>query len=351
MSTILQNALVCCVEHREIFPEDMMQIMRSMMQGELSDLQISALLLGLRVKKETISEISAAAQVMREFAVPVAAPSTPHLIDIVGTGGDGASSFNISTAAMFVVAAAGAIVAKHGNRSVSSPSGSADVLEALGANIMLSPHHIAECMKATNIGFMFAPNHHPAMRHVAAVRNALGIRTLFNILGPLTNPARAPNVLMGVFHEDLVGIQVRVLQCLGTQRALVVYGCDGLDEISLSAATRVGELRDGHIIEYTLHPSDFDLHTAHLHDLKVDNPQASRLMLQRALQPEQNTPHPAHEVVCLNAGAALYIADLAPTISAGIALARATIASGAAHTKLHQFIKFTQICAAQADLP
>ena len=263
-----QEALQRTIEHREIFHDEMLHLMRMIMNGELSPLMTAALVTGLRVKKETIGEITAAAQVMREFSTKVHVADPTHLVDIVGTGGDGAHTFNISTCAMFVAAAAGAKAAKHGGRSVSSKSGSADVVEALGGNIHLSPEQIARSIEEVGIGFMFAPNHHPAMKNVAPVRKELGVRTMFNILGPLTNPASAPNILMGVFHSDLVGIQVRALQRLGAEHAVVVYGRDGMDEISLGAATLVGELKDGQITEYEIHPEDFGLTMASNRALK-----------------------------------------------------------------------------------
>jgi len=262
-----------------------------------------------------------------------------HLVDIVGTGGDGASSFNISTASMFVVAAAGGRVAKHGGRGVSSKSGSADVLEALGARIELAPELVAECLDRTGIGFMFAPLHHPAMKVVAPVRREMGVRTMFNILGPLTNPAGAPNVLMGVFHPDLVGIQVRVLQELGAQRALVVWGRDGIDEISLGAGTLVGELRDGVVREYDVHPEDFGIAMAASRNLRVNDAGESKIMLLAALEDMPGLPR---EIVALNAGAALYVTGLAEAIEDGIALARRTIASGAARAKLDEFVNTTR---------
>jgi anthranilate phosphoribosyltransferase len=248
-----QEALQRTIEHREIFHDEMLKVMRMIMNGELSPVMTAALITGLRVKKETIGEITAAAQVMREFSTKVTVANPQNLVDIVGTGGDGSHTFNISTCSMFVAAAAGAKTAKHGGRSVSSKSGSADVLESLGVNINLSPERIAQSIEETGIGFMFAPNHHPAMKNVAPVRKELGVRTIFNILGPLTNPAGAPHILMGVFHPDLVGIQIRALQRLGAEHALVVYGRDGMDEVSLGAATLVGELKNGHISEYEIH--------------------------------------------------------------------------------------------------
>ena len=266
------EALTRTIDHREIFHDEMLSLVRRIMSGEMSPVMMAAVLVGLRVKKETIGEITAAAQVMREFATKVEVKDKTHLVDIVGTGGDGSHTFNISTCAMFVAAACGARVSKHGNRSVSSKSGSADVLEALGLPLSLTPEQIAASIEATGIGFMFAPNHHPAMKNVGPVRKELGIRTIFNILGPLTNPADAPNILMGVFHPDLVGIQVRALQRLGAEHAVVVYGKDGMDEVSLGAATMVGELKDGEVREYEIHPEDFGLTMASNRALRVATP-------------------------------------------------------------------------------
>ncbi len=339
MAITPQQALQRTIEHREIFHDEMVALMRQIMRGEVSDAMTSAILTGLRVKKETIGEIAGAASVMREFALPVEVSDRTHLVDIVGTGGDGAHTFNISTASMFVVAAAGARVAKHGNRSVSSKSGSADVLEALGAAIDLTPVQVTACIAECGIGFMFAPVHHPAMKAVAPVRGEMGVRTLFNILGPLTNPAGAPNILMGVFHPDLVGIQVRVLQQLGAQRALVVWGRDGMDEISLGAGTLVGELRDGQVREYEVHPEDFGIAMAASRNLRVADVAASQAMLLEALDGRAGLPL---EIVALNAGAALYVAEVSDTIANGVALARATIASGAARERLRQFVAATR---------
>ena len=344
MPITAQEALTRCIEHREIFHDEMLKIMRMIMSGEMSPAMTAAILIALRVKKETIGEITAAAEVMREFANKVVVDGGPHFVDIVGTGGDGSHTFNISTAATFVAAAAGATVAKHGNRGVSSKSGSADVLEALGVNINLNAEQVAQCIRETGIGFMFAPNHHPAMKNVAPIRRELGVRTLFNILGPLTNPAGAPNMLMGVFHPDLVGIQVRVMQRLGARNALVVWGKDGMDEISLGAATLVGELRDGKVREYEIHPEDFGLAMVSNRSLKVADAQGSRAMLLEALGDVPGTPR---EIVTLNSAAALYAADCVPSIEAGIELARATIASGAARAKLDAFVATTQRLAAQ----
>jgi anthranilate phosphoribosyltransferase len=339
MTMSLQDALQRTIEHREIFHDEMLSLMRRIMSGEVSPVMIAALTVGLRVKKETIGEIAAAAQVMREFATKVEVPDAEHLVDIVGTGGDAQHTFNISTASMFVTAAAGARVAKHGGRSVSSKSGSADVLEALGANIMLTPAAVAQCIGETGMGFMFAPSHHAAMKHAAPVRRELGVRTIFNILGPLTNPAGAPNQLIGVFHPDLVGIHVRVLQRLGGKHVLVVYGKDGLDEVSLGAATMVGELKDGEIREYEIHPEDYGMAMKSHRGLKVADAMESREMVLEALGDVDGTPR---EIVVLNAATALYAAGVAESIGDGIERARAAIASGAARRKLDAFVATTQ---------
>lgn len=334
MSITPQEALQRAIEHREIFHDEMLHLMRLIMKGEMSPVMIAAITTALRVKKETIGEISAAAMVMREFSTKVDIADRTHLVDIVGTGGDGSHTFNISTCSMLVAAAAGARVSKHGGRSVSSKSGSADVLEQLGINISLTPQQIASCVEQVGLGFMFAPNHHPAMKNVAPVRKELGVRTLFNILGPLTNPAGAPNILMGVFHPDLVGIQIRVLERLGAEHALVVYGRDGMDEITLGASTWVGELRNGRIREYEIHPEDFGLRMAGQRALKVDTPEQSMAMLLSVLQGE---PGAASDIVALNAGAALYAANVASDMAAGIELARGALSSGAALRKLNEW--------------
>ena len=334
-----QEALQRVIEHREIFHDEMLHIMRLIMGGEMSPVLMAAFISALRVKKETIGEITAAAQVMREFSTRVQVADTKHMVDIVGTGGDGSHTFNISTCSMFVVAAAGAKVSKHGGRSVSSKSGSADVLESLGVQINLPPDQIAACLKEVGIGFMFAPNHHPAMKNVAPVRKELGVRTLFNILGPLTNPAGAPNILMGVFHPDLVGIQVRALERLGAEHALVVYGQDGLDEVSLGAATLVGELKNGKITEYQIHPEDFGFAMSSNRALRVETPEQSRAMLQGVLD---NQEGPARDIVVFNSAVALYAANLVDSIEAGLAPARVAIADGGAKAKLQQLIARTQ---------
>ena len=322
-----QEALVRTIEHREIFHDEMLHIMRQIMRGEWSPVMLAALITGLRVKKETIGEITAAAQVMREFATPVTVADKTHLVDIVGTGGDGANTFNISTCSMFVAAAAGAKISKHGGRGVSSKSGSADVMEAVGVKINLAPEAIAQCIAQVGIGFMFAPNHHPAMKNVAPVRRELGVKTIFNLLGPLTNPADAPNILMGVFHPDLVGIQVRALERL--------YGKDGMDEVSLGAGTLVGELKNGQITEYEIHPEDFGLTMVSNRSFKVETPAQSRAMLLGVLD---NVPGPAKEIVVLNAGVALYAANVADSIAAGIQKARVALESGAAKARLDALV-------------
>ena len=343
-----QQALQRVIEHREIFHDEMIDLMRQVMRGDVSPVMTAAILIALRVRKETVGEIAGAAEVMREFSAKVEVPDAAHFVDIVGTGGDGAHTFNISTASMFVAAAAGATVAKHGNRSVSSKSGSADVLEALGCAIELQPAHVAACLAESGMGFMYAPIHHPAMKNVAPVRREMGVRTLFNILGPLTNPAAAPNILMGVFHPDLVGIQARVLKKLDSRRALVVWGRDGVDEISLGERTLVGELRNGEITEYEIAPEDFGLARAPLSALRVDDPQASKAMLLEAIT---GTAGPASDVVALNAGAALYAAGIAVSIQDGLARARASMATGAPRAKLDQFVALTQAKAALAVAP
>lgn len=334
-----QQALQRTIEHREIFHDEMLTVVRQIMSGEMSAVMMAALITGLRVKKETIGEITAAAQVMREFSTKVHVTDATHLVDIVGTGGDGSSTFNISTCSMFVAAAAGARVSKHGGRSVSSKSGSADVLESLGININLSPQAIGQCIEDIGIGFMFAPNHHSAMKHVAPIRKELGVRTIFNILGPLTNPASAPNILMGVFHPDLVGIQVRALQRLGAEHAVVVYGRDGMDEVSLGAATLVGELVNGSISEYEIHPEDFGLQMASNRALRVDTPEQSKAMLLGVLDNQKGA---ARDIVIFNAGVALYAANVAKTMRDGVDRARIAIESGAAKAKLQALIQATQ---------
>jgi anthranilate phosphoribosyltransferase len=313
--------------------------MRQIMRGELTPAQIAGFIIGLRVKKETIGEIAAAAQVMRELATPVEVKDDRHLVDTCGTGGDAAHTFNVSTCTAFVAAAAGARVAKHMGRSVSSSSGSAEVLEAFGANIALTPAQTGQAIDKLGIGFMFAPAHHAAMKYAAPVRKELGVRTLFNILGPLTNPAGAKNQVMGVFHPDLVGIQVRVLQRLGSKHVMVVYGLDGLDEMSVSGATMVGELVKGEINEYLLNPSDVGLELYDRRAIEVHTVDESKAMITAVME---NQPGPAHNIVALNAGAAIYVAGLAKSLQAGVERAREAIASGAAKKKLDEYVAFTQ---------
>ncbi len=333
-----QEALTRVIEHREIFHDEMLEIMRQIMSGQMSPVLISAIIIGLRVKKETIGEITAAAQVMRELATKVNVKDPQNLVDIVGTGGDGSHTFNISTASMFVTAAAGARVAKHGNRAVSSKSGAADVLEAFGANIVLPPAQVGQCIDEVGIGFMFAPNHHSAMKHAAPVRRELGVRTIFNILGPLTNPAGAPTQLMGVFHSDLVGIQARVLQRLGTRHAMVVYGLEGLDEISVSGRTCVGELKNGKVEEYEIHPERFGLGVHDPRTIKVGTVEESRDMVLSALE---NKPGAPRDIVAVNAGASIYVSGKADSLEAGVEKAFEIIKSGAARAKLDDFVRAT----------
>jgi anthranilate phosphoribosyltransferase len=334
-----QDALIRVIEHREIFHEEMVSLMRQMMSGELSPTLISAIVMGLRVKKETIGEIAAAAQVMREFATKVDVPDHANLLDTCGTGGDSAHTFNISTAAAFVAAAAGAKVAKHGGRSVSSKSGSADVLEALGVSINLTPEQVGRSISEVGLGFMFAPSHHGAMKHAAPVRKELGVRTIFNILGPLTNPAGAKNQVMGVFHPDLVGIQARVLQRLGSRHVMVVYGLEGLDEISVSGETLVAELKDGEVREYRVNPAQFGLQASDLSAIRVTDGAQSREMVLAALD---NRAGAARDIVALNAGAAIYVSGLAESHEQGVQKALTVISSGAARRKVQQLADFTQ---------
>jgi anthranilate phosphoribosyltransferase len=346
-----QEALARIIEHREIFHDEMLSLMRQIMRGELPPVMIAAIITGLRVKKETIGEIAAAAQVMREFSTQVEVRDQQYLVDTCGTGGDSAHTFNISTTAAFVAAAAGARVAKHGGRSVSSKSGSADVLESLGIGLNQTPAQIAEDIEEIGLGFMFAPNFHSAMKHAAPVRRDLGVRTLFNILGPLTNPARAKNQLLGVFHPDLVGILARVLQRLGSDHVLVVHGSGGtdgpmgsrhvqggLDEITLAGETWIGELRHGEVTEYTVRPEDFGMKTTGIETIRAQDTAQSRQMLISVLD---NQPGPALDIVLLNAGAAIYAAGVAESLGQGIEKARTAIESGAAKAKLSRLVAFS----------
>lgn len=333
-----QQALQRIVAYQEILHDDMAALMRQIMQGEVSPVFIAAIITGLRMKKETVGEIAAAAQVMREFAAKVDAADTEHLVDTCGTGGDSLHTFNISTASAFVVAAAGGRVAKHGGRSVSSKSGSADVLEVLGVNLNQTPQQVAQCIAETGAGFMFAPNYHAAMKHAAPVRRELGIKTLFNILGPLTNPAGAKRQVLGVFSEDLVQTLAHVLQRLGSEHVLIVHGSDGLDEITISGATHIGELKNGQVTGYTVRPEDFGLKTAAIDAIRVDGSEQAKAMLLSVLD---NTAGAARDIVLLNAGAAIYVAGIAGTLAQGVEKARQAIESGAARDKLRQLIAFT----------
>jgi anthranilate phosphoribosyltransferase len=326
-------------DKREIFYDEMVDLMRQVMEGKVPPVQLAAILMGLHVKTESVSEIAAAASVMREFSTKVDASGVEHLVDTCGTGGDKAHTFNISTTAAFVAAAAGARVAKHGGRSVSSQSGSADVLEGLGVNLALSPDQVGVCIREVGVGFMFAPNHHPAMKHAAPVRKELGMRTILNILGPLTNPAGAPNQVMGVFHADLVGIQARVLKMLGSKHVLTVHGHDGLDEITITGPTFVAELKHDFITEYSIDPKQFGIDTAPIESLQVKSADESRARLESVLANEKG---PSRDAVILNAAAALYVAGVAPSLWDGVALAREAIESGAARGKLDQLVKFTR---------
>lgn len=333
-----QEAISRLSDKREIFYDEMVDLMRQILEGKVSQVQLAAILMGLHVKTESVSEIAASAYVMREFATRVDVPDTEHLVDTCGTGGDKAHTFNISTTAAFVAAAAGAKVAKHGGRSVSSQSGSADVLESLGVNLSLTPQQVAQSIATVGLGFMFAPNHHPAMKFAAPVRKELGMRTILNILGPLTNPAGSPNQLMGVFHGDLVGIQARVLKQLGSKHVMVVHGEDGLDEISLSGPTHVAELKNGLVTEFIIEPEQFGLDKAPLETIRAANGEASKAMLLDVLD---GKPGPARDIVILNAGAAIYVANRATDLAGGVKVAQEAIESGKARQKLEELVAFT----------
>jgi len=333
-----QEAINRLCDKREIFYDEMVDLMRQVMEGKVTPVQLAAVLMGLHVKTESVSEIAAAASVMREFSTKVDASDLDHLVDTCGTGGDKAHTFNISTTAAFVSAAAGARVAKHGGRAVSSQSGSADVLESLGVNLALTPEQVGVSLREVGLGFMFAPSHHPAMKHAAPVRKELGMRTILNILGPLTNPAGAPNQVMGVFHPDLVGIQARVLKMLGSRHVLTVHGHDGLDEITITGPTSVAELRHDFITEYTIEPGQFGLDVAPLESIQVKDAAESKARVEGVLADE---PGPARDIVVLNAAAALYVSGVVESLWDGVAAARDAIASGAARAKLDQLVRFT----------
>lgn len=333
----MQSAIRCVTEGVDLSSEDMQQVMYCIMTGEATQAQIGGFLIGLRMKGETVDEIAAAATVMRELASKVDVDSK-HLVDTCGTGGDGSGTFNISTASAIVVAAAGGCVAKHGNRSVSSKSGSADVLEAMNVNIELSPEQVANCIKKVGVGFMFAPNHHSAMKYAISPRKEMGVRTIFNLLGPLTNPANAPNQVIGVFSEQWVVPMAKVLAKLGSQHVLVVHGEDGIDELSITAPTQVAELKNGNLDVYTVTPEQFGLASSDASSLEVANAKQSKEMIQGVFN---DTAGPGKDIVCLNAGAAIYVSGIATTIEAGIKKAQDVIANGAAKEKLEALINFS----------
>jgi anthranilate phosphoribosyltransferase len=333
---VFKDILNTLLAGQNLAPEVMLDVMRQVMGGELTPVQISAFLIALRVKGETIDEIAAAAQVMRELSTKVDIQDTAHLIDTCGTGGDGIQTFNVSTVCAFVAAAAGAKVAKHGGRSVSSTCGSADVLEVLGVNVNQTPEQVAATVNEIGIGFMFAPNHHSAMKHAAPVRRELGVRTLFNLLGPMTNPATARRQVMGVFDRSLTTKLAKVLQKLGSQHVLVVHGADGMDEISFTGDTFVAELKNGEVTEYTLNPSQFGLAIHALKDIQIQNAAESKAMILDVLNSKHGA---ARDIVLMNAGAAIYVAGLADSLQAGIEKAATVIDSGAALAKLNQLIE------------
>ena len=335
-----KDLLTLLIERRDLPREAMLAAMRAVMGGEWTPAQIAGFLIALRMKGESVTEIAAAAEVMRELSTKVPLAGVEHLVDTCGTGGDGAHTFNISTAAAFVAAACGARVAKHGGRSVSSTSGSADVLEALGVNVNLAPEKVAEAVKTLGVGFMFAPNHHSAMKHAAPVRKELGVRTLFNLLGPLTNPAGAPNQVMGVFSRELTGTLARVLHTLGSRHVLVVHAEEGLDEISLASPTFVAELKDDHVTEYELEPGLFGLPQVAASELVVKSKDAAVEMLLAALE---NRHAGAAAIVALNAGAAIYVSGRAASLMDGVGQAKVAIESGAASAKINAYAMFSQI--------
>ncbi|MCP1772445.1 anthranilate phosphoribosyltransferase [Neisseria perflava] len=341
-----QQAIERLISNNELFYDEMVDLMREIMSGQVPPEQVAAIITGLRIKVETVSEITAAATVMREFATPVPVADKSSLVDIVGTGGDGAKTFNISTTSMFVAAAAGAKVAKHGGRSVSSSSGAADVIETMGVSLNLSPEQVGRSIDEIGIGFMFAQNHHGAMRHVAPVRRSLGFCSIFNILGPLTNPADAPNQVLGVFHIDLCGILSRVLQQLGSEHVLVVNGSDGIDEITITGSSHIAELKNGEILEYDIRPEDFGLESRrNLDDIRVANSQESLEKMRSVLNGE---PGAARDIVLLNAAACLYAGNVVSSLAEGVEAAKAAIDSGKAKAKQEEFVAFTQKMAQSA---
>ena len=334
----IQEAIQAVLEQRDLSRDEMTTVMQQVMTGEATPAQIGGFLIGLRMKGETVDEITAAATVMRELATPVEVNKN-HLVDIVGTGGDGLGTFNISTACTFVVAAAGGRVAKHGNRGVSSTSGSADLLEAAGVNLQINPQQVAECIDEVGVGFMFSLLHHSAMKHAIGPRKEMGVRTIFNILGPLTNPAGAPNMLLGVFRDELLEPLANVLKALGCEHVLVVHSADGLDEISIGDKTHCAELKDGEVTTYFISPADFNIQSSPLNAIQVASAEESLTMINSVLN---NEPGPARDAIVLNAGAAVWIAGLAPTMQEGITKAQEVIADGSAKAKLEALISKTQ---------
>ena len=334
----MQSAIRAVVDKQHLNEAQMTHVMRTIMSGEATPAQIGGFLIGLRMKGETVEEIAAAAGVMRELATPVKV-AAKHLVDTCGTGGDASGTFNISTASTFVVAAAGGQVAKHGNRSFSSRSGSADVLEAAGVNLDLMPEQVAQCIEQVGVGFMFAPRHHGAMKHAIGPRREMGVRTIFNVLGPLTNPAGAPNQVLGVFSDAWVEPLALVLQRLGSEHVLVVHAEDGLDEISIGAATHIAELNNGEVRDYFITPEEFGFARAALDSLRVESAEQSLALVRRVLD---NEPGPARDIVVMNAGAAIYAAGLAPDLEAGIKIAGDVIADGAARAKMQELIELSQ---------
>ncbi|WP_439133254.1 anthranilate phosphoribosyltransferase [Pseudomaricurvus sp.] len=338
----IKEALGKIIERQDLTQEEMTQVMRQVMTGEATDAQIGALLVALRMKSESIDEITGAAIVMRELATKVDL-GCDHLIDLVGTGGDGANLFNVSTASTFVAAAAGAKVAKHGNRSVSSSTGSADVLEAAGVQLDISPEQVASCVNALGVGFMFAPSHHSAMKHAIGPRKEIGQRTLFNILGPLTNPAGVKRQVIGVFNGALCKPLAEVMGRLGSEHVLVVHADDGLDEISLATSTTVAELKDGKVEEYRIQPEDFDIESQSLVGLTVESADESLALIQDALgKRSDNRAQKAAAIIALNAGAAIYVSGIADTLKEGVSMAEDAIGSGLAKEKMSELAAFTR---------
>lgn len=329
---MFKEALNQLLNRQDLSHADMLAVMQQVMGGALTPAQIAALLIALRMKGETVDEIAAAAKVMRDLSTKVQVQNTKHLVDTCGTGGDGIQTFNVSTVSAFVAAAAGAKVAKHGGRSVSSTCGSADVLEALGVNVNLSPEQVANCVDEIGIGFMFAPNHHSAMKHAAPVRRELGVRTIFNLLGPLTNPASAKRQVMGVFDRALTGKLAQVLKQLGSEHVLVVHGADGMDEISFTGNTYVAELKNGVVTEYEVHPSQFGLNVHQLQDIQIQNVEQSKAMILDVLNGHHGA---ARDIVLMNAGAAIYVAGVVDSLASGVTKAAEVIDQGLALVKLN----------------